>query len=208
MKPLSMTNRKRGQWPGIRGVRGKEGTTRARIERVALRLFNSQGADATGIRELAETVGVTQAALYRHFISKDELVTDLFAAQHERLGRLIARVGEAETRFDARLEAIIAGMCREADADWDLFRFYLLHMHLVLPVVKEQYGDPVSLMRDMVEQAMHAKEILEGNPELLTTMALGLVMQVALHKSYGRISASMTSMCPELIRAAHKVFVQ
>ena len=41
--------------------------TRARIQRVALELFAEQGYDKTSLREIAERLDVTKAALYYHF---------------------------------------------------------------------------------------------------------------------------------------------
>jgi AcrR family transcriptional regulator len=51
--------------------------TRAKIQAVALELFTEQGYEKTSLREVAERLGVTKAALYYHFKSKDEIVTSL-----------------------------------------------------------------------------------------------------------------------------------
>jgi AcrR family transcriptional regulator len=63
--------------------KGARGDTRARIQRVALELFAEQGYERTSLREIAERLGVTKAALYYHFKSKEDIVRsfteDLFA---------------------------------------------------------------------------------------------------------------------------------
>ena len=46
--------------------------TRARVQQVALELFAEQGYEKTSLREIAERLGVTKAALYYHFKSKGE----------------------------------------------------------------------------------------------------------------------------------------
>ncbi|MGW0069548.1 TetR/AcrR family transcriptional regulator, partial [Streptosporangium sandarakinum] len=51
--------------------------TRTRIQETALRLFTEQGYEATSLREIAEALGVTKAALYYHFKSKEEIITSL-----------------------------------------------------------------------------------------------------------------------------------
>jgi AcrR family transcriptional regulator len=48
--------------------------TRARIQEIALDLFAEQGYDKTSLREIADRLGVTKAALYYHFKSKEEIV--------------------------------------------------------------------------------------------------------------------------------------
>ena len=51
--------------------------TRERILDVALDLFVDQGFDKTSLREVAERLGVTKAALYYHFKSKDDILFTL-----------------------------------------------------------------------------------------------------------------------------------
>ena len=51
--------------------------TRDRILAVALELFTEQGYEATSLREIAERLGVTKAALYYHFPSKDDIAREL-----------------------------------------------------------------------------------------------------------------------------------
>src|SRR5688500_6894985 len=63
--------------------------TRARIQAVALDLFTEQGYDATSLREIAESLGVTKAALYYHFKSKEEIVDSFSADQLVKLNKII-----------------------------------------------------------------------------------------------------------------------
>jgi AcrR family transcriptional regulator len=61
--------------------------TRAEIRVAALELFAERGVDATSLREIAERIGITKAALYYHYASKDallgELVDPMFAELRE-----------------------------------------------------------------------------------------------------------------------------
>ena len=56
---------------------------RDRILDVALELFKEQGYDATSLREIAERLGVTKAALYYHFKSKADLLLELHLRLHD-----------------------------------------------------------------------------------------------------------------------------
>ncbi|MFC5061369.1 TetR/AcrR family transcriptional regulator [Actinomycetospora atypica] len=51
--------------------------TRAEIRAAALELFAERGVEATSLREIAERIGITKAALYYHYASKDALVGEL-----------------------------------------------------------------------------------------------------------------------------------
>src|SRR6201989_3709512 len=62
--------------------------TRSRAQKVALELFAEQGYEKTSLREIAERLGVTKAALYYHFKSKEEIVhsfTDDYFAELDAL---------------------------------------------------------------------------------------------------------------------------
>src|ERR1700690_4583547 len=54
--------------------RRARGDTRERIQSVALELFAERGYEKTSLREIAERLGVTKAALYYHFKSKEDIV--------------------------------------------------------------------------------------------------------------------------------------
>jgi AcrR family transcriptional regulator len=57
------------------------GDTRERILDVALELFTTQGYDKTSLREIAERMEFSKAAIYYHFASKE----DILMALHMRL---------------------------------------------------------------------------------------------------------------------------
>ena len=62
--------------------------TRSRVQKVALELFAEQGYEKTSLREIAERLGVTKAALYYHFKSKEDIVhsfTDDYFAELDAL---------------------------------------------------------------------------------------------------------------------------
>jgi AcrR family transcriptional regulator len=87
--------------------------TRQRIQSVALELFAEQGYDKTSLREIAERLGVTKAALYYHFKSKEDivasLVEDYFAEIDELIawGRTQPRTPAARAEFLTRYFEII-----------------------------------------------------------------------------------------------------
>src|SRR5208283_2368424 len=66
----------------------RRGDTRARIRHVALELFAEQGYERTSLREIAERLGVTKAALYYHFKSKEDIVRSFTEDHFARLDAL------------------------------------------------------------------------------------------------------------------------
>ena len=68
--------------------------TRERILDVALELFTEQGFDGTSLREIAERLGVTKAALYYHFESKDDILLALHMRMHEFGKQALFKMGD------------------------------------------------------------------------------------------------------------------
>jgi AcrR family transcriptional regulator len=52
--------------------------TRERIQTVAVELFAEHGYEKTSLRQIAERLDVTKAALYYHFNTKEDIVVSLF----------------------------------------------------------------------------------------------------------------------------------
>src|ERR1700735_5168504 len=66
------------------------GDTRARIQEVAVALFAEQGYEKTSLREIAERLDGTKAALYYHFKSKEDIVRSLVEDYFGQVDGLIA----------------------------------------------------------------------------------------------------------------------
>ena len=91
---------------------------RERILDVALELFNAQGYDKTSLREIAERLGVTKAALYYHFERKEDLLLELHLRLHalgrdvldeiDRIGGEAAAVDAWPRLVDEFIDAVIA----------------------------------------------------------------------------------------------------
>jgi AcrR family transcriptional regulator len=83
---------------GERRLGGRpRGSTRERILDVALDLFIEQGYDKTSLREIADRLGFTKAALYYHFERKE----DILLALHLRLHSLVPDVLDRLDSYDA-----------------------------------------------------------------------------------------------------------
>jgi AcrR family transcriptional regulator len=82
----------RGESPVRHRARGEfpRGGTRERIQAIALELFAEQGYEKTSLREIAERLGVTKAALYYHFRSKEDIVRSFIEDYRAELEQVIA----------------------------------------------------------------------------------------------------------------------
>jgi AcrR family transcriptional regulator len=72
------------------------GDTRARILAVATELFTDQGYEATSLRQIADRLGFTKAALYYHFQSKEQILTALLEPTGALLAGFVERLRAAD----------------------------------------------------------------------------------------------------------------
>ena len=95
------------QQPGTAGTRGggaAAGSTRERILDIALDLFTEYGYDKTSLRQIAERLGTTKAALYYHFERKEDILLELHLRLHDLGRELLERLeqlGDPRAQADA-----------------------------------------------------------------------------------------------------------
>ena len=94
-----------------KGMHKRRKDMRSQILQVALDLFTRQGYDKTSLREIAERLEVSKAALYYHFKSKEEMLRALVSEIPRAFDELIAwgeslpRSGESRKEILRRLAA-------------------------------------------------------------------------------------------------------
>jgi AcrR family transcriptional regulator len=127
--------------------------TRERILAVANELFIDQGYEGTSLREIADRLGITKAALYYHFRSKDEILRVLLEPFDTLLGELLDRLdaaGDIEGWADA-LTWVVGKI-------FDYLDFFRLvqrnhnKVEIILESVKRDHAE----MHVRVEAAAHA----------------------------------------------------
>lgn len=81
-------------------------STRERIQQTAIALFSENGYEHTSLREIAEHLGVTKAALYYHFKTKEDIAASFFESYAADLDG-ICEWGETQPRgLDTRTELL------------------------------------------------------------------------------------------------------
>ena len=73
------------------------GGTKERIQHVALELFVLHGYEKTSLREIADRLGITKAALYYHYASKQELLKSVTQPLIDEFEVMVAGDPDPET---------------------------------------------------------------------------------------------------------------
>ena len=101
---------------------GRRGDTRPRIQQIALELFAEQGYERTSLREIAERLGVTKAALYYHFKSKEDIVRSFTEDYFGQLDELVSWAKE-QPRTHATAQEVIERYIGIVMESREVFRF-------------------------------------------------------------------------------------
>lgn len=155
----------------------RETDTRERIERSAMRLFVEQGIAETSIREIARDAGISQGAMYNHFVSKEELAWELFSENFSQIGHELRKIASEQDGVGAKLLGMIKHVFHRFDEDWVLVRYVFFARHLHLNRVNRRLGNPYMVFRTVIAEAVRNGEIPRQDAELSTSMVTGAVIQ-------------------------------
>ncbi len=176
--------------------------TRDRIETAAIRLFVEKGVSETSVRDIARAVDISEGALYRHFVGKDELVWAVFERHYVAFAGRLDALANAETTAHAQLAAMIRGFCHAHDENPTLFRFLLFVQHGQLSKLAPGTPTPVDAVRTVLERGIASREIPDQSPDVATALVFGIVLQLVTFAAYGRLPSRMESLGDRLVTAA------
>jgi AcrR family transcriptional regulator len=177
------------------------GNTRQRIQDVALELFVERGYERTSLREIAEALDVTKAALYYHFKTKEDILISLFHDLTRPMDELIEwgrtqpRTLETKQEILRRYsEALVGGaplfrfMQENQAAMRDLsigaiFKDRMMVMHELIKEPEAGLADQVRCVSALftMHAAMFVLQDIEADPEdkrqAILEVAIDLVRQ-------------------------------
>jgi len=162
---------------------------RDQIIEVALQHFSRYGYAGTSMRQLAKEVGITAAAIYRHFPSK----LDLFERAVESRSRGLAISSYLETlrRLDSIedvLRATSLHLLSTAQQDPELLRLLLLTSatdgEAAAKLLKEFRMPYVSFLTEELQRRMDEGELRRIDPGITARCYVGLVIGCAVNAEF------------------------
>ncbi|MPZ11238.1 MAG: TetR family transcriptional regulator [Kiloniellaceae bacterium] len=172
--------------------------TQEKIEQATLALFAEKGVDRTTIGDIARAAGIAEGTIYRHYPSKEELIWQLFSCHYLRLAAQLDALQAPRQGLRSKLAAMVGLFCRLYEQDPDMFRFLLLVQHGQLERVTAEMQTPVKVLKGVIEAAIARGEAPPQDTEVATAMVLGMVLQVAVFRVYGRITRSLAALAEQL----------
>jgi AcrR family transcriptional regulator len=152
--------------------------TREKIQAVALELFAEHGYEKTSLREIAERLDVTKAALYYHFNTKEDIAVSLFDRLLADMDEIIAWLREQPCTLETR-QALVQRYARLAGG-WP-------------PGMRRLIQDSKSTMRELaVGEKLHAR--LRTMSRLLTPPDAPAIVQLKTAMALVAINAATTML--------------
>jgi len=185
--------------------RHKFSDTRGRIEAAAVQLFVAKGVAETTVRDIAQAVGISEGALYRHFASKEQLVWLLFERHYVEFAGRLTSLAQAESTTRAKLAAMIRGFCQAHDENPAIFRFMLFVQHGQLSRLSPGMSTPVEAVRSVLAQGLAIGELPPQDADLATALVFGVVLEPAQFAAYGRGPSQLQTVSERLVAAAWAV---
>ncbi|WP_431932998.1 TetR/AcrR family transcriptional regulator [Nonomuraea jabiensis] len=160
----------------VTAARRKGSQTRADIQQAALSLFTERGYDATSMREIAEQLGITKAALYYHFDSKEAIVLSLFQENMRALDDLLDWAASQPLTPDLRSEFLGRWIDQSARQGLRTMRFAAANHAALRAVMPPRQGGPV-------ERIGRAAQILLGPDAPLTDLLHVRMALLSVHNA-------------------------
>lgn len=175
----------------IIGARMAGEERRLQILRVAMRLFSQRGFRGTTTKEIAQAAGVSEAMVFRHFATKEELysaILDLKACSGDAVDPCQV-VAEAVDRKDDR--AVFEGLARHAlehhESDQDFQRLLLysaLEEHELAQMFWEKFVRRVyAFLGDYIGQRQRDGAIVEIEPAIIVRAFIGMIIHHSLNNN-------------------------
>ncbi|MBS0289504.1 MAG: TetR/AcrR family transcriptional regulator [Proteobacteria bacterium] len=175
--------------------------TRKKLERCALALFVKKGVSATTIKDIAHKAQIAEGTLYRHYVSKDELAQHLFTSAYEEMTQALKNIAQEKPTLKEKMHAMVHYFCEKFDEDPILFNYLLIAQHNQLKTIVDNEKNAHEFMVAIFNDAFKKKEIPKRDPNFCAAIVLGIVLQAAISRVYGRITDTMVSDADQLVVA-------
>jgi AcrR family transcriptional regulator len=178
------------------------------LMQAALELFVEQGVAAASIRAIAAHARCSEAALYRHWRNKEDLVETLFIGHLDEVReRLEAAIATSSTMAEQVRSACQA--CYHLYDEQPLtFRFVLLVQHELARHLPETLRMPQDVVIDLIRRAVERGELpARAAPQipLLAAMVIGMFLETAAFVLYGRLPGPLSRYVDPVSQATMQV---
>jgi AcrR family transcriptional regulator len=157
-------------------------TTHDKIIEVAIRTFAELGYAGTSMREIAEELGITKAALYYHFPGKEEIFKACLSHSVEQLIDGIEDIASAKISVWDKINMLTNGMCTFSESNPYLFMLFKKLManeedvKLGLEIMQDFFQRQKNALQTIFEDGVRNNELRDDVPiNLLSSAMMGMI---------------------------------
>ena len=172
----------------------------------AVKLGAEGGSTAATIRAIAREAGVTDAAVYRHYRSKDELLSQAYGSIVQEMIQEKGHLVASAAPFREKLHEWVRLTYAYFDQNPAAFTFVLATPHLGGGSLDSSATGQGELFMEMAEQAMAAREIRPMPTEVAMSHFAGVLLNVPRLINEGTLQAPASAYVEEVSMAAWRIF--
>jgi AcrR family transcriptional regulator len=183
---------------------------RRQIVRIAMKLFSKHGFRGTTTREIAQAAGISEAMVFRHFATKEELYAAILddKAGAGEMTLMCEMVAGAVARGDDRavFESLAAAMLQHHERDHEFLRLLLysaLEGHELFEMFQNKnVRELAQFLCSYISERQKAGALREVEPMVAGRAFIGMIVYHSLVKTLFDKSSSLLDIPDE--RAAHE----
>ncbi|HDL04257.1 MAG TPA: TetR/AcrR family transcriptional regulator [candidate division Zixibacteria bacterium] len=189
------------------------GERRTQIIDEATRLFSNYGFEKMTVNMLASACGITEAALYRYFPSKEKIYDEVLESLKDRIdiSSLRLKIGETDD-----IEVILVGIAKHIFGSYikhkelaRLLLFSSLERHSLANRVYSTVRMPyVQLLIERLEELIAKKKIRKVNPIMTARCFVGMVTDCSVGLNLWKRIQGTTFRPDEMISNNIPIFAQ
>jgi AcrR family transcriptional regulator len=180
--------------------------TKAELVAAAVRLGARGGPTAITIRAIAHEAGITDAAVYRHYRSKEELLCHAYAVIIDGMISEKQHLVTSNAPLPEKLREWVRLSYASFDRDPEAFMFALATPHVAPQSEHVATTGHGGLFLELFERARAAGEVRPCLPELAISLFSGVVLSVPRMVNEGTLEGPAGAYVDEVSGAAWRIF--
>jgi AcrR family transcriptional regulator len=148
------------------------------IMAAALAVFVERGYDGARVRQIAERAGVSDAALYSHHKSKEDVALALFRRHIARYAQALEdAAGDTRISVQERIRRV-AWRTLQAFADEpDAVGFVITHQARFIAALPPDFPYPIRVVEELIRQGQADGSVRPGAVRVLAALVFGCIVQ-------------------------------
>ncbi|MEM4408736.1 MAG: TetR/AcrR family transcriptional regulator [Candidatus Caldarchaeum sp.] len=183
-------------------VKRARGYSKSTISRAALNLFVEKGIKATTTREIAARAGISEATIYKHYRSKEDLARELFVKYTDMLRAKLLETIEGIKEPRARLSALIRSFFSFADAEPLAYSYIVANHHAEFGKLPLGSVKPKDVFAAVISEGIASGDFIPLDANLASAWVIGMVQKTIFFLKMGIAEIGYEDAADQTVKAS------